>query len=192
MNSAAVDSRRGAAIARCASWTVAGRSGAGQSTPPAAMIVSDAGPLLAFARIGQLELLRRQVESLVIPEAVAHEISDSEGGAIALPQETWIAVKPVQSEPLVGLLLPTLEPACAEAVALAMEQQARLVLIDDLDARKVAESLGLKVCSSAGLLLGAKQNGDILAVRPWLDEMRRQGVHCDRQLIDAALREAGE
>ena len=40
------------------------------------MIISNATPLIAFARIGQLELLRKVVENLIIPQAVAHEISE--------------------------------------------------------------------------------------------------------------------
>ena len=39
------------------------------------MIICNATPLIAFARIGQLGLLRKVVGTLVIPVAVAREIS---------------------------------------------------------------------------------------------------------------------
>lgn len=38
-------------------------------------IISDATPLITFARIGQLSLLQKIVGTLVIPTAVADEIS---------------------------------------------------------------------------------------------------------------------
>lgn len=40
------------------------------------MIISNATLLIAFARIGQLELLQKIVENLIMPQAVADEISE--------------------------------------------------------------------------------------------------------------------
>jgi len=40
------------------------------------MIICNATPLIAFARIGQLALLRKVVGTIIIPNAVAREISD--------------------------------------------------------------------------------------------------------------------
>lgn len=38
------------------------------------MIVADTGPIIAYARIGRLDLLRQVVGELVIPEAVYEEL----------------------------------------------------------------------------------------------------------------------
>ena len=43
------------------------------------MIVADTGPIIAFARLGRLELLHQVVETLVIPEAVYAELVSREG-----------------------------------------------------------------------------------------------------------------
>ncbi len=73
------------------------------------MIISNATPLIAFSRIGRLDLLRETIaEPLVIPAAVASEISDYEGGkpgSIALAHETWIQTRSVEDEQQVRLLL---------------------------------------------------------------------------------------
>ena len=37
-------------------------------------VVSDAGPILSFARAGRLEILRQVVGELIIPEAVVEEL----------------------------------------------------------------------------------------------------------------------
>ncbi len=66
------------------------------------MIISNATPLIAFSRIGRLDLLRETVaEPLVIPEAVAGEISDyerGEAGSIDLANEAWIQTQSVEDE----------------------------------------------------------------------------------------------
>lgn len=158
-------------------------------------IVSDATPLIAFARIGQMELFQRIIGNVVIPEAVAREISEyspSRAGAIDLSQERWITIRSVQSEQQVRLLLPTLDRGESEVIALALEDRARLVLMDELTGRKVAESLALNVSGTVGILMRAKQMGAITHVRPLLDEMKRQGVYFSQRFIDVVLKQLGE
>jgi len=162
------------------------------------MIISNATPLIAFARIGQLELLRKIVENLIIPQAVADEISEytqttqTKRGVINLSQEEWITVQSLHSQQRVRLLLPTLDRGEAEVIALALERQARLVLIDELTGRKVAESLNLNVSGSVGILIRAKQMGEIPAIKPFLEEMKKQGVYFSQRFVDAVLYQLGE
>ena len=158
-------------------------------------IICNATPLIAFARINRLELLRKVVGNIIIPEAVAREISDYDGGrrgAINLPQETWISIAQVQAQQQVSLLLPILDRGEAEVIALALEVRPKLVLMDELTGRKVAESLDLKVCGSVGLLIKAKQMGEIPAVKPLLDDMKRQGIYYGQRFIDAVLQAVNE
>jgi predicted nucleic acid-binding protein len=159
------------------------------------VIIGNATPLIAFARIGQLALLQKVVQNMTIPEAVALEISEyvrSTQGIIDLSQESWITVQPVQSEQQVRLLLPTLDRGEAEVITLALERQARLILMDELAGRKVAESLNLHVSGSVGILIRARQMGAITAVKPFLEEMKRQGIYFSQRFIDAVLRQIGE
>ena len=132
------------------------------------MIISNATPLIAFARIGQMSLFQKVVGSVVIPEAVAREISEyakNRQGVIDVSQENWISIQAVQSEQQARLLLPTLDRGEAEVITLALERQTRLVLIDELTGRKVAESLNLNVSGSVGILIRAKQMGEIPAIQ---------------------------
>jgi predicted nucleic acid-binding protein len=57
------------------------------------MIVADSGPIIAFARLGQLDLLRQVVETLVISDAVYEELVGSGSarpGAVEVAQGGWI------------------------------------------------------------------------------------------------------
>ena len=159
------------------------------------MIVSNATPLIAFARINRLDILNHVIGTLVIPEAVSQEIVDhtaDKPGVIHLTTIDWITVYSVASFQQVQLLLPTLDQGEAEVIALALEQQAHLVLMDELTGRKVARSLGLSVTGSVGILMQAKQQGLIKAIKPYLEAMRQQGVHYSQRFINQILLTAGE
>ena len=159
------------------------------------MIISNATPLIAFAKIGQIALLQKIVKNLVIPEAVADEISaypQGQPGFIDLKQETWIGIQSITTEQQVSLLLPKLDRGEAEVIALALERQAQLVLIDELTARKVAVSLNLNLSGSVGILIRAKQVGEIVAVKPLLDAMSQQKIYFSQRFIDTVLRLVGE
>lgn len=159
------------------------------------MIISNATPLIAFAKINQLSLLRQIVGNLTIPDAVAQEISDytqNKTGFIDLEQETWINIQTITAKEQLALLLPSLDRGEAEVITLALEEKAKLVLIDELTGRKVAESLNLNVSGSVGILIKAKQLGEIEAVKPFLDAMLKQGIYFSQRFIDAVLQLMGE
>lgn len=159
------------------------------------MIVCNATPLIAFARIQRLDLLREVVGKIVIPAEVADEISRHRNracGNISLEREAWISVELVQSVAQVQLLLPVLDRGEAEVIALALERQAKLVLLDELTGRKVAQSLELPVTGTVGILIRAKQKGLIPSVGPLLEKMRHCGIRYSERFMKAVLYEIGE
>jgi uncharacterized protein len=159
------------------------------------MIISNATPLITFARIGQMPLLKQVMGDLIIPTAVADEISvygQSKPGAIDLNQEPWIQTQSLQSRQQVQLLLPTLDLGESEVIALALETQAPLILMDELTGRKVAESLNLKVSGSVGVLIRAKQLGYLPEIKPLIEKMRQTGIYFSDRFIQAVLQQVGE
>lgn len=158
-------------------------------------IVSSATPIMAFAKIDQLALLRRIVGVLAIAPAIDQEIreyTDHNPRPVNLDHEDWVTCTTLNSDHQVKLLLPTLDRGEAETIALAIEQQADLVLTDELTSRKVAESLNMRIVSSAGILIRAKQLREIAAVKPFLDAMQQQGLYFNQQFANAVLRVVGE
>jgi predicted nucleic acid-binding protein len=79
-----------------------------------------------------------------------------------------------------------------EAISLALETRARWVILDDLQARRLAKDLGLAVVGTAGVLFAAKQRGFIRAVRSPLDALRAAGFRLRKDVYEEILKAAGE
>ncbi len=141
------------------------------------MIVSDAGPITIFARIGRLSLLRGVAGSLLIPNAVYDEIVVKKGGmprAAEVAQASWIQMVPVITRSIIGALPGVLHEGEREAIGLAKERVAQL-LIDEIRARRAARELGIEVIGTLRILYEAKQLGHINLVRPIIVQMQSCG-----------------
>lgn len=156
------------------------------------MVVSNSTPLIAFARIGELELLRRIVAQVVIPAAVWDEITGAtnRAGADEVQRAPWIEVRTPTS--VGGDLTALLDQGEAQTIALAEELGASEVLLDERAARALATARGLRIIGSAGLLVRAKERGLIDAVHPYLQRMRTQGVRFSDRFVRALLNQIGE
>ncbi len=136
--------------------------------------VSNTSPISNLASIGRLDLLFYQFPELWIPPAVAEELAAhpepaSIKNAIDLGQ---IQIAPPPPLALVKILSLQLHLGEAEAIALASERQAGILLIDEQEGRRVATEIGLKVTGVLGALLRAKELGQINAIRPEILALR--------------------
>jgi hypothetical protein len=96
------------------------------------IVVANAGPLIALAQIGQFELLQKLYGQIRIPVAVQREVVASGGGRAGtedVATSDWVSVVLVQDHAVVRLLRERLDAGESEAVALALELQADLLLI---------------------------------------------------------------
>jgi predicted nucleic acid-binding protein len=158
------------------------------------MIVSDTGPIIVFARIGRLSLLRDVTGSLLIPDAVYDEIVVKKGGmpgAAEVAQADWIQKASVISRSIIDSLPSVLHEGEREAIALAQERGAQL-LVDEIRARRVAREFGIEVIGTLRILAEAKQLGQINLVRPIVVQMQSEGYRFDRALIRRFLERFGE
>ena len=135
-------------------------------------VVADTGPLIALARVERLELLQQQYGRVVVPLAVHAELaldSDRPGARVLSGafNAGWLTVRPVTNSGLVRELARLLDPGEAEAIALAEQEAARFLLVDDARGRRIARSRGIAVVGIAGVLLAAKSRGEIAAVGPF-------------------------
>ncbi len=159
------------------------------------MIVADAGPIIAFARLGQLNLLRQVVETLIIPDAVYEELVGRRAtrpGAAEVAHGGWMHRRTAADREAVAELPRVLHAGEREAMVLAQELQAQL-LIDEQRGREMATAQGLEVVGILRILAEAKQRGLIPAVRPLVEALLAIGYWLDEErVIRLFLAEMGE
>jgi len=157
------------------------------------IVVSNAGPLIALARIERFSLLRSIFGHLCIPQAVYDEVV-VKGAGRAGADETrkavgdWIEILPVKDTAMARSLLTKLGRGESEAIALAMETKAALVLLDDERARTVAEFMGLNVSGTVGVLVQAHGRGFLKDLKRALDELKARGFWIDDRIYSEALK----
>lgn len=158
------------------------------------MIISDAGPIIIFARIGRLSLLRKVTGSLTIPDAVHDEIVVRKGGmpgAAEVAIAGWIHRAAVADRATLDQLPPSFHLGEREAIALAKERRAQL-LIDEIRARRVAMDQKIDVIGTLRVLSEAKRLGLITTIRPIIGLMQSRGYRFDRVLVRRFLERIGE
>jgi len=144
-------------------------------------VVCDSSILIHLAAIGRISLLRDFFDKLIIPPTVWREVVEEGKGRLGVAEvesavrEEWIRVQPVEADFLLRSLKQDLDDGEAEVIALALELEADLVLIDESEARRKTETFGLKKTGIVGILMRAKFEGKIQALRPELDRLRTEG-----------------
>ena len=160
------------------------------------IIVSNTSPIINLAAVGQLELLRQLYGKIIIPQAVYHEIvivGAKQPGATQVETFDWIETNQVTDRAMVASLQLEVDEGEAEAIVLAVELGADLLLLDERRGRTVASRLGLKFIGLLGTLIQAKHKGLILAIKPILDDLiGKSGFWVSHKLYDRVLQAAGE
>jgi len=156
-------------------------------------VVSNAGPLIALARIGCLELLPSLYGHVLIPRAVSLEVmmDPRRMGAQELVSCVWIDVRDISDTQAVAVLRLTLDRGESEAIVLA-RQLGKTLLMDEQRGRAMAAALGVPHTGTIGVLLAAKRAGLLPSVCLALEDLKTQGVYLAPALNREALRLAGE
>ncbi|MYA07365.1 MAG: DUF3368 domain-containing protein [Holophagales bacterium] len=160
-------------------------------------VVADTGPLIALAHVGKLDLLRRLYGRVTVPKSVVSElaIGSSRPGVGALEAALcagWLSCQEVSDSGLLKELRRLLGPGEAEAIALALEERARFLLIDDARGRRLARDRGVSVVGVAGVLLAAKARDELSTVGSTLQDLSNAGYRLSPRLIADVLAAAGE
>ena len=160
------------------------------------IVISNTSPLTNLAAIGQFSLLQSLFGQIEIPVAVSGELSaggKNWPGAAEAAAANWVRIKTVNNPALVDALRLDLDFGESEAIALAIESRADLVLLDEQSARFAAQHFNLRVMGVVGILLRAKNMTLLNSVRPHLDALRQQaGFFLSEPLYQHALQLAGE
>jgi len=161
-----------------------------------AIVVSDTSPIRALQHLNLAAVLGKLYGQVYLPEQVAAELRR--------PQRRFPAFDPggfpffvVQAvrdrQRLAELRAKRLDDGEIEAILLALEKSASLILVDERIGRRVAVELGLRAVGVLGVLLHAKQQALIPAIRPLMARLQNEiDFHLSAALIEEVLRIADE
>lgn len=140
------------------------------------IVISDTSAITNLAAIGQLQLLSQLYNQVTIPEAVYRELADIEPpvpGTQEVQTASWLKVRQVINHKVIKRLQDQvrLDPGESEAIALALELKADLLLIDERRGRAEADRLGVKITGLLGILVEAKRKHLVIAVKPLMDAL---------------------
>lgn len=156
-------------------------------------IVADSSPLISFAIIEKLDILPRLFTNIYIPKAVYNEmIIWDKPYSTMLKLFSEGRIKFVQNRLAVDMLRDDLDLGEAEGIVLALENNVNNILIDEHKGRKIARSKGISPIGTIGILIQAKKEGYIPAVKPNLDKLINKKIRISTGLYQSALDLAGE
>ena len=141
-------------------------------------IISNTSPLLYLYRIGALDLLPKLFDEVWTPEAVKNELNIGRMNGYDVPNLAhyqWVKIINPKLMPSEWLAL-DLGAGELAAMALALENRDRIVLLDDMLARRTAQTAGLQVWGTLKVLLEAKSNGFISKIEPFVVNLNKAGM----------------
>jgi hypothetical protein len=156
-------------------------------------VVSNTTPIISLLKLNQLNLLRQLYDQIYIPLAVYREIEagKAKGYYKDLSKIDWINVVDIKDKKSVKYFL-DLDKGEAEAIVLATEYNADLILLDERLGRFYAKHAELKVTGTIGILIKAKMEGLIENVKPMLEDLIKKEVWISDKLKSEILKKIGE
>lgn len=156
-------------------------------------VVSNTTPLISLLKISKLSLLQELYGEIYIPRAVFEEIEAGKNKDFYedLSQTEWIKILDVNDKNASKYFL-DIDAGEAEAIILAIELNADLILMDEKLGRFYANNANLAISGTIGVLIKAKSLGFISTLKPLLIELRQKKVWINEELMSEALKLAGE
>ena len=135
------------------------------------VVVSDTTTITNLIHIGKLYLLNEIFQDIIIPEAVYLEISAVSDQKHIIDVAQWIKVENAENEELLNALLKILDAGEAEAISIALEREADVLIIDEQLGRSIAKKHKIRIIGLIGILIEAKNRMLIDRLKPLLDEL---------------------
>lgn len=148
------------------------------------VVISDSSCLIALTNAGHLGILHQVYGAIITtPEVVAE---------YGLDVPDWIRVRSPKDHSMTDRFSEQVDPGEASAIALAMEIEGSVLILDDWSARRLAADLSLPHTGTVGVLLKAKALGVVPLIAPILHDLGRVHFRLSPEIIRTALKLAGE
>jgi predicted nucleic acid-binding protein len=152
--------------------------------PGSDIVITDTSCLILLSKINQLILLKKLSQNVYVSKEIKMEFGSE------LPE--WIIVKEPRDKHYQKILEIDLDRGEASAIALSLEFDNSILILDDLKGRKYAEKLSLRYSGTFGLIIYLKKTGQISLVKPILEEIRKTNFRFSEILFNSVLKECDE
>ena len=162
--------------------------------PPDPGFIVDAAPLIILARAGRLNFLTQLAPTVLVPGPVAREVlrgAANDPAVVALNSGFGLPT-PVRYIPISVRRVAVLGRGESAVLALGLKHPTYEVVVDDFQARRSADALGLRKVGTLGLALRASKANLIPALRPVIRDLLNAGLYLDNRTITVALASVGE
>lgn len=156
--------------------------------------ITNTSPLLYLYRIGAIKWLSMMFDEVWAPDAVVNELlaGRNKGYDVPIPTDfNWLRIVNPKSMPSEWLAL-DLGSGEITAMALALENPAHIILLDDGLARRTAQAAGLQVWGTLKVLLEAKSQGLVDKIGPYVTNLSEAGMWVSSELRQRILALASE
>jgi predicted nucleic acid-binding protein len=151
------------------------------------IVISDSGPIISLAILDLLDVLEKLYGQVLIPEEVWREVSRH----AAIPQVSSL-VSQVRSLKGPNAFSGIMDSGEAEASALYLEMGADLLIVDDKDARRIAEANHIACIGTLAILTDARDAGLVPALKPLFQTLLSSNRYFKKQLLNRILTDYGE
>lgn len=147
------------------------------------VVIADTSCLIVLQKLELLTILKNLYTEVLITSAIAEEYS--------LPLPSWIVIEnPLSS--VTKAFASSLDLGEASAIALAAEIPDAILILDDLQARRIAAQLSLKYTGTLGVLAKAKKKGLIESIKPILSKLREVNFRISSEVEEDILIQCNE
>ncbi|MCL1991205.1 MAG: DUF3368 domain-containing protein [Defluviitaleaceae bacterium] len=159
------------------------------------IIVSDTTPIISLMKIEQLDLLEKLFKRVKIPVAVYQELTTNQKfkqEAELIKSKTFIDVMEVGDTKSVSILRRAtgLDKGESEAIVLAEEIKANLLLMDERKGRLVAKQMGNQITGTLGVIINAYEE-NLITVEVALqcfEQLKNSGIRIGDSLYSSLVK----
>jgi len=142
--------------------------------------ISDTSCLIVLDNIDMLFILKELYENIFITQEVLKEFEK--------PIPEWIKVREVNDKKYLKLLSTFIDLGEASSIALALEKEDIILILDDLKARKLANKLNLQITGTLGVIVSAKNKHIISSLEEVLNKLKKAGFRISKELENEILK----
>lgn len=159
------------------------------------IIISDTTPIISLLKAEQLDLLQKLFQEVIIPKAVYNELISNtkfQNEAQIIKECSYIFVEEVIDVKSVNIFrrVTGLDAGESEAIVMADERKADLLLMDERKGRIVAKQMGLTITGTVGILLQSYDEGLLNAdeIKESMIRLKECGIRISDSLYDLILK----